>query len=315
MAFMAHHKKVDAETSEGMEPRFRPIAPKPMPSPPPLMPIGGKVSSIQWQAQKRIRQDYPVPSPVLKRERDAMSYPSPPFWWATGDVEAPMVTRGWCMPKIFLPSHEEHLRRLSLEGSFASSRPPLPDAERLFLIERDLISKLQVPKVIKPHPTRPKRTTICIDCSNIVESTTWLVEVAVSKKTTREVEAELELPNALPAIVSGCNNNRVHLTNDAYKKMVGQPLCPWLNSLLGAGASRRMNGEVVLYVQMFSIVSCLPSNRCAFPCTAKISWQHEDGTASLIVPCAVEHLTGNSDDYCFIWRFDSKKSSIMYSFP
>lgn len=311
---MAHHKEMDAESSEAMYQRFRPIAPKPMLSPPPQMPIDGTISSSQWQAQKRSRQDYLVPSPVLKMERDAMSYPSPPLWWATRDVEGPVVMKGWYMPNIFLPSHEEHLRRLSLEGSFASSMPPSLDAERLFPVERDLISQLQVPKVIKPCPTRPKCTTIYIECSNIVDST-WLVEVAVSKKTTREVEAELELPNALPAIVSGCNNTRVHLINDAYKKMVGQPLCPWLNSLLGIRASRRISGEVVLHVQTFNIVSCLPSTKCVFPWTAKISWQHEDGTASLIVPCAVEHLTGNSDDYCFIWRFDSKKSSIMYSFP
>ncbi|CAN6306145.1 unnamed protein product [Urochloa humidicola] len=81
----------------------------------------------------------------------------------------------------------------------------------------------------------------------------------------------------------------------------------------GATASRRINGEVILYVQTFSIVSCLPSTRCAFPCTAKISWKYEDGTALLTVPCAVEHLNGNSDDYCFIWRFESKRASIMYN--
>ncbi|CAL4940186.1 unnamed protein product [Urochloa decumbens] len=313
MAFMAKHKEVSVETSEAMEQRFRPIAPKPMPPPP--MPIGATVSNIQWRAQKRGRQDYLVPPPMIKRERDMISYPPPPAWWATGDVERPMEARGWCMPKIFLPSCEEDLRRLSLnKGSFASPWAPLPDVERLFPIERDLISKLQVTKVIKPRPTRPKCTTIYIDCSNIVESTNNMpVEVAMSKKTPREVVAELELPNALPAIVSGCNNNRVHLTNDAYKKMVGQPLCPWLGSLSGATASRRINGEVVLYVQTFSIISCLPSTRCAFPCTAKISWKHEDGTALLTVPCVVEHLTGNSNDYCFIWRFDSKRASIMYN--
>uniref|UniRef100_K3XPS0 Uncharacterized protein n=1 Tax=Setaria italica TaxID=4555 RepID=K3XPS0_SETIT len=156
-----------------------------------------------------------------------------------------------------------------------------------------------VPKVIEPNPTHSKRTVIYIDCSNIIDSTNWSVEMAASKKTPREVEVELELPDALPAIVSSCNKTRVHLTNDAYKKMVGQPLCSWLDFLPGARPSRRINGEVVLYVQTFSTMSCLPSTRCAFPYVAKVSWQHEDTTASLIVPCGVEHLIRNSN-YSFI---------------
>ncbi|CAL4915109.1 unnamed protein product [Urochloa decumbens] len=321
MAFMAKHKEVSAEASEAMEQRFRPIAPKPMPPPSPPMPIGATaVSNVQWRAQKRGRQDcHLVPHAMIKRERDVISScPPPPAWWATGDVERPMeAARGWYRPQVFLPSScEEDLRRLSLnKGSFASPWAPLPHVERLFPIERDLISKLQATKVIKPRPTRPKRTTICINCSNTVGSTNNMSveEVAMSKKTPGEVEAELALPDALPAVVSGCNNNRVRLANDAYKKMVGQPLCPWLDSLPGATASRRINGEVVLYVQTFSIMSCLPSARCAFPCTAKISWEHEDGTALLTVPCVVERLTGNSNDYRFIWRFDSKRASLMYN--
>jgi len=109
------------------------------------------------------------------------------------------------------------------------------------------------------------RTTIFIDCSNVVGATTSEVEVAVSNKTPREVEVELELPDALPAIVSGCNNHRVYLANDAYKAMVGQPICPWLDSLPGAGASRRINGEVVLSVGEFSTALHLSSIGCAFP--------------------------------------------------
>ncbi|CAN6300416.1 unnamed protein product [Urochloa humidicola] len=176
MVFMGKHKEVSAETSEAMEQRFRPIAPKPMPPPPSPMPIGTMVSNIQWRAQKRSRQDYLMPSPVLKTERDVMSYPPPPAWWATGNVEGllPMAeVRGWCMPaEIFLPSCEEDFRRLSFKGSsFASPWLPSPAVKQMFPIERDLISKLQVTKVIKPRPTRSKCTTIYIDCSNTVDST------------------------------------------------------------------------------------------------------------------------------------------------
>ncbi|CAN6284038.1 unnamed protein product [Urochloa humidicola] len=299
MAFMAKHNEMGVETSKAMQHQFRPIVPKPMP-PSPMPIIGATMSNNQWRAQKRSQRDYLVASPVSKRERDAMSYPSPPVWWRTNGVEAPVVTRGRCAPEIFLPSYEEHLRRLSLGGSFASSRG------QLFPIEHDLISKLQVPKVIKPRPTRPKRSSIRIDSTNLP------VEIPVSKKTLREVKEEMEFPHVLPAIVSGRNNNRVHLTNDAYKEMVEQPVCPWLDSLPGAGTSRRINGEVVLHVRTFDTVSCLPISRCAFPCTARISWDREDAIALLTVPCAVERLTDNSDDYSFIWRFDSKRASVMY---
>ncbi|OEL28328.1 hypothetical protein BAE44_0010652, partial [Dichanthelium oligosanthes] len=168
-----------------------------------------------------------------------------------------------------------------------------------------------VPKVIRPCPAHPQRITISIDYSNIIGANLALV-VAMSKKTTREVEAELELPDTLPAIVSGHKNICVHLTNDAFKAMVGQPLCPWLDSLLGTGVSRRINGEVVLDVWMLSTSSRLPSTGGAFPCTMWILWECEDVIASLTVPCVFEVLTDNSIDYCFIWRFDSSKESIMY---
>ncbi|KAF8698412.1 hypothetical protein HU200_035151 [Digitaria exilis] len=303
MAFMAQRKEVAVETSEAMELRFRPIAPKPMSPPPP--------SNMLWQAHKRGRQDYPVPSSVPKRERDAMSYP-PPVWCPTGTGEVPMVTRGWCMPESFLPSCEEHLRRLSLEGSSAAVWVPPPEVRPSFPVERDFISKLQVPKVIRPRAARPLRTSISIDCSNIIDGTTSEVGVVKSKKTVMEVVAEMELPHALPTIVSGYHNNRVHITNDAYKAMVGQLICPWLDFVPGVGASRRINGDVVLSVRSFNTGPRLANPRSAFPCTARISWEREDATASLTVPCAVEHLAENALDYRFIWKFDRSRASVMY---
>ncbi|KAK3146962.1 hypothetical protein QOZ80_3BG0275840 [Eleusine coracana subsp. coracana] len=194
------------------------------------------------------------------------------------------------------------------KGQFiANSRgalPPIPAAERVCPVERDLLSKMQV---ITPRPARPLRTTICIDSSNIAGPKSSAV---ASNKTAKEVEAEVE-QEACPAIVSGYNN-RVFLVNDAYKAMVGQPVCPWLDSVPGAGASRRINGEVVLNVQTFSPASRLPNTGGAFPCTARISWELDGAIASLTVPCAVERLAGDSCGYCSIWRFDSTRASIIY---
>ena len=53
MAFMAHWKEVQTDASEAMERRFRPIAHKPLPASPPLMPTNTMVSSILLRAHKR----------------------------------------------------------------------------------------------------------------------------------------------------------------------------------------------------------------------------------------------------------------------
>ncbi|XP_062213711.1 uncharacterized protein LOC133914672 [Phragmites australis] len=304
---MAQRMEKAATTSEIMA-RFRPIAPKPM-----LAPLGATANSVLCRARKRGWQD-PVPPPAPKWQRTALSYPPAPVWRAAGTGAAATLTRGRCLPEgLLLPRSDEDLLRLSLARSRASPWVPSSNTRRLFPLKRDLLSELQVPKVIAPRPARPLRTTICIDSSNVAGANS-VAAVALSKKTVREVEAELELADALPAVVSG-RYNRVHLANDAYKAMVGQPVCPWLDSLPGAGASRRINGEVVLNVQTFSPASRLPNAGGAFPCTARISWELDEAITSLTVPCAVERLTGSSGDYHFIWRFDSTRASIIYCLP
>ncbi|CAK9168197.1 unnamed protein product [Ilex paraguariensis] len=57
-------------------------------------------------------------------------------------------------------------------------------------------------------------------------------------KKPEEVEEEVE-SEALPAIVSD-SNNKVRLANSAYKEMVGQPECSWLDT---AGGRRRCMQE------------------------------------------------------------------------
>ncbi|CAD6204178.1 unnamed protein product [Miscanthus lutarioriparius] len=303
-----------------------------------MMPMGAAASSVLWRAHKRGREDHLLLSPpVSKREREweatSSSYPYPPtpvFPAAVGGAGAASMvpTRGrrfMPMPEGLLAGCEERLRRLSLvagspAAAAASPWPPAPSSDatrRAVPVERDLISKLQFPKVIKPRPARPLWTTICIDSSNIAVGggVAYPETVSVSNKTAREVETELELPGALPSVVSGHHNNRVHLVNDAYKAMVGQPVCPWLDSLPGAGASRRINGIVALDVRTFGPAPCLPNaGSDAFPCTARITWEHGGGSAmaSLTVPCTVEHLIGRSGDYRYVWRFDSSRASIMY---
>ncbi|GJN10228.1 hypothetical protein PR202_ga28306 [Eleusine coracana subsp. coracana] len=283
--------------------RFCPIAPKP---PPPPAPATGSSNG----ARKRGRQEgyYILPPHHLPA----------PVWWpdGVGSTAWGRKGKGQFVASIIrrplppVPTSDEHLVRLSLA---VPGTLPSPDGnKRVIPVERDLLSKLQVRnKVITPHPARPLRTTICIDSSNIVVGPKSAAVAVFNNKTDKEVEAEVE-QDARPAIVSGCHN-RVFLVNDAYKAMVGQPVCTWLDSLPGAGASRRINGEVVLNIQTFSPASRLPNAGGAFPCTARISWELDGAMASLTVPCAVERLTGDSSgDYRSIWRFDSTRASIIY---
>ncbi|TVT99413.1 hypothetical protein EJB05_55234, partial [Eragrostis curvula] len=171
--------------------------------------------------------------------------------------------------------------------------------------EHDLLSKLKVPQIFAPRPMHPLRTTICIDSTNIVGRK---LVVAESLKTAKEVEVEVE-QDTRPAIVSDYYNH-VFLVNDAYKMMVGQPVCPWIDAVPGGSALRRINGEVVLNIHTFCPASQLPCVGGAFPCTAMITSEHDGTKASLTVPCAVEHLTGNSGKYRLIWRFDPTRASI-----
>ena len=149
----------------------------------------------------------------------------------------------------------------------ASPWPPAPSSDatrRAVPVERDLISKLQFPKVIKPRPARPLWTTICIDSSNIAVGggVAYPETVSVSNKTAREVETELELPGALPAVVSGHHNNRVpgERRVQGYGGAAGVPM------QAGLPAGRRRVEED----QWCSGTGCAHVRPCAMPAECRI---------------------------------------------
>lgn len=281
--------------------RFRPIAPKPTLAPPHGAEVSG-VLSLQSRSRKRGRQDH-VPAAALaedKRQRGSSSYPPP------------TETSAQHMPVDF-PRSDEHLLRLTIAGSRSSPWTPSPEvaaaAARRFPVERNLLRKLQEPKVIVPRPARPVRTTICVDTSSVTGDNS--AKLAVCRMTAAQVVAELE-HDVLPAVVSG-SGNRVRLMNDAYKALVGQPVCPWLDSLPGAGLSSRINGEVVLDVRRFTSTEPVRAGEGgAFSCNSRISWERDGTLASVAVPCDVMRLDCNPGDYLFVWRFDTTRGSIFY---
>jgi hypothetical protein len=159
-------------------------------------------------------------------------------------------------------------------------------------VERDLLRKLLEPKVISPRAVRPVCSAIHVGCIHRTDATC----TAAASKTAVQVEAELEV-DALPAVVSD-SSNRVRLVNDAYKQMVGQPECPWLDAV--SATSRRISGEVALVV---ADQSSLPETYGAFTCTAEIEWEDDGKLTSIAVPCDVSRLHCESRDYLFTWRF------------
>ncbi|KAH1065514.1 hypothetical protein J1N35_030501 [Gossypium stocksii] len=171
--------------------------------------------------------------------------------------------------------------------------------------EKDLLKQLQGPpasNIIAPQPIRPMGSIIYVGC--IKENPILTPQMQVLKK--REEVEELVESDALPAVVSD-SNNKVRLANSAYKEMVGQPECPWLDSVVtGEGRAlgnscKRICGEVVLHFSESD--SRLTVKSKGFSCWARIEWGSEGKKRSVKAFCEVIKLSCRSKDYLFTWRF------------
>lgn len=294
--------------------RFRPIAPKPaMPTSPAGQAGDGdgvvatnrvlcQLQSSPCQARKRGRPSVvPVSPPVAAKRKRAPGTPAPLRCAAATDAVVATTTRAHVSVALSGCAclHFSSLSPASAgSGDLTRLSPKVAAAaeeERDVPVERDLLRKLLEPKVISPRAVRPVGSTIHVEY--IVHGAVDVGCTAASK-TAQEVEAELET-DALPAVVSD-SSNRVRLVNDVYKKMVGQPVCPWLDAVAAAAASRRISGEVALVV---AEPATLPEFRGGFSCTAMIEWERDGKRASIRVLCDVSRLQCESRDYLFTWRF------------
>ncbi|ESW32917.1 hypothetical protein PHAVU_001G028500 [Phaseolus vulgaris] len=176
--------------------------------------------------------------------------------------------------------------------------------------ERDLLQQLQKPvsnNVIQPHPVRPIGSSITVVC--IGEDSTLPSQ---TPKRSQEVEAEVE-SESLPVVISD-SNHRVRMANSAYKEMVGQPLCPWLESMVNAGAGnlqcKRISGEVALHLSESNI----PTSSNGFSCWVRIEWQSDQQKKCCVNAfCDVMKLTCESRDYLFTWRFHTRTREACQS--
>ncbi|CAK9146478.1 unnamed protein product, partial [Ilex paraguariensis] len=176
--------------------------------------------------------------------------------------------------------------------------------------EHDFLLQLQnkgpiSPNIIAPQPVRPIGSCIYVTC--ISEDPGGQKTAMHDLKKPEDVEREVE-SEALPAIVSD-SNNRVRLVNSAYKEMVGQPECSWLDTAgdgrRGGGACKRIGGEVMLQF----LDSILPVSSIGFSCWVKIEWRSKGTKNSVNAFCDAIRLPCESKDYLFAWRFHTRDAS------
>ena len=178
--------------------------------------------------------------------------------------------------------------------------------------EQDFLQQLQgptSPNIIAPQPVRPVGSNICVGCISDDSGRTTSVQLL---KKPAEVEEEVE-SEALPAIVSD-SNNKVRLANSAYKEMVGQPECSWLDTAGdGGGACKRIGGEVMLKF----LDETVPVSSNGFSCWVRIEWgssgkkdsisNGEKNTINAF--CDAIRLDCESKDYLFAWKFHTRAAS------
>ncbi|KAK9129700.1 hypothetical protein Sjap_010187 [Stephania japonica] len=186
--------------------------------------------------------------------------------------------------------------------------------------EKDLLQGLHAPAsagcgghvhVIAPHPVRPIGSSISV--GSITEDHNSSNQGGCTFKKPEEVEAEIE-SDVLPAVISD-SNNRVRLANSAYKEMVGQPECLWLDSMVNCGGSlsgsagKRISGEVTLNLLDSHVPIC--SN--GFSCRVRIEWGRKGEKNFVNAPCDVVKLSCKSKDYLFTWRFHTREAAKFNS--
>lgn len=179
--------------------------------------------------------------------------------------------------------------------------------------EKDLLKQLQgtpsptpsTPNVIAPQPIRPVGSSISVGCISTDPS---LAPGVQAPKKPEDVEEEVE-SEVLPAIISD-SHNKVRMANAAYKEMVGQPECSWLDSMV-ASSCKRISGEVTLQLSDTRV----PTSSNGFSCWVRIEWGNEMNKHAINAFCDVIKLSCKSKDYLFTWRFHthSREASLSSS--
>ncbi|XP_073304698.1 uncharacterized protein [Primulina huaijiensis] len=169
--------------------------------------------------------------------------------------------------------------------------------------ELDFMPQLKQPaksNIITPQPVRPIGSSIVV--KNISDSTG--IHAATAKRP-EEVEKEIE-GDAVPAIISD-SNNKVRITNAAYKEMVGQPECCWLDCVAAcSGGCKRIGGEVLLQFCGDSEVKIMSMH--GFTSQVKIVWESEGKRSCFNGFCDVVKVGFEEKNCRFLWRFHTSEA-------
>ncbi|XP_047951082.1 uncharacterized protein LOC125196563 [Salvia hispanica] len=304
-----------ARTAEIMS-RYRPIAPKPeTPSSaadtdssssalpngirksPYLSNVWAHLQARPTRTRKRGRTAPFSAASSVKRPRTCLQGLSPPYHLAPAHMHAfprPLDTAEYVALPLLYCAAAAVPKANAIDLNAAAAEPqPQPQPQDL-----DLHLHLPEPPasaaVISPRPVRPVGSSI------IVES---IAEDPRGSSMAKGVEEAVE-GEARPAIVSD-SSNKVRICNSAYKEMVGQPECCWLDG-------RRIGGEVSLRFPDAE-AGRRAREAAAFTCSVRIEWEGE-GKKKMCVnaACSAVKLVCQSQtkDCQFLWRFDTAKSAM-----
>ncbi|KAK8500784.1 hypothetical protein V6N13_057089 [Hibiscus sabdariffa] len=314
--------------------RYRPIAPKPeVPAnstdensalsqkmkqcqSPYLRDLWPQLQARPTRTQKRGRATLSPPTTTLKRARThilSLSSPTPGSLSLQGfshQIEIPQFSSTPSTSLVTLPLLPCGMEPCVGENVTNLNKVAEIPEEKDFL---KLFQGLPISSLIVPQPIRPVGSSIFVGCIN-EEPGINPPPMQVPKKP-EEIEDDVEA-EALPAVISD-SNNKVRLVNSAYNELVGQPECPWLDSMVKgterrsiSNACKRICGEVTL--NLFD--SVLPLNSKGFSCWVRIEWGKEgNNKGSITTFCDVVRLSCQSKDYLFTWRFHIHNSKASHS--
>ncbi|GER31100.1 2-oxoglutarate dehydrogenase E1 component [Striga asiatica] len=274
--------------------RYRPIAPKPdTPNPnsaadgdqksPYLRTVWAHLQSRPTRTRKRGRAAAFSPASV-KRSRACLVHP---LAYHNLAANLKFVPVGCCLDSavtlladsVELPLLRRKEKEIDLNLTAAAEEE-----------ERDIPVG---PVVVSPKPIRP------VGSSVVVESISGDPRRFAAAKGADAVEEMVEAERA-PAIVSD-SRDRVRMCNAAYRELVGQPECGWLDCTGGGGACRRIGGGIWLRFAGSEVEKC----EHGFSGRVRIEWESGEGVKNKCVRAFCEGLKLEcmAKDYQFMWRF------------
>nr|XP_043615933.1 uncharacterized protein LOC122587833 [Erigeron canadensis] len=175
--------------------------------------------------------------------------------------------------------------------------------------EKDLLAQLQnppSPNIFTPTAMRLRPSTVMI---RAIKNNAFLVVCSRNMRKPSYIEKDLE-SQGLPGFVTD-SKNRVRLVNPAYEKMVGQPECAWIGSMVNGNGSevacKSICGDVALKFAEDGQTYMVSTS--GFSCWARIEWEVNGKRTYVNAFGEARRLACKTTDYKYTWRFHTKEPS------